>query len=72
MCLHSPLTVWPWTMSTILKHHEAIKAADVAKGLKVGTKEEMKKLVEVWIIENRYPDTNPPFYIRRTTMNNTR
>lgn len=46
-------------MSTILKHQEAIKAADVAKGLKVGTKEEMKKLVEVWINEKQIPGHKP-------------
>ncbi|XP_016070266.1 PREDICTED: tigger transposable element-derived protein 1-like [Miniopterus natalensis] len=47
------------TISTILKHKEAIKSADVAKGVKVLTKqrpqaiEEVEKLLLVWINEKQ-------------------
>nr|KAF6463386.1 tigger transposable element derived 1 [Molossus molossus] len=47
------------TISTILKHKEAIKSADVAKGVKVLTKqrsqtiEEVEKLLLIWINEKQ-------------------
>lgn len=47
------------TISTIIKHKETIKAADVAKGVKAITKqrsqlmEEMEKLLLVWITEKQ-------------------